>query len=198
MDLPIFVWKLRSVIFSLRWYTHKVRGKEDIASGSQHSTLWISAQDMCWSHVYFTIDLLKHVWCLHGETTWWVLFNARLLSPYLELDYHKMSNTLTVQSSCQRTCVTFCYASLEDVAAVRDTLATVCARNYIQVKVHRRDGTEDGCVLGNEENVDKNTFLGNVPYKSNIKGKKEIIVIKNRNCLFLNGFLKSRSGSLLL
>lgn len=166
MNLFIFVWKLRSAIFSLRWYIDKVRGKKDISSGCQHSTLWINAKDMYWSHVYFTIELLKHVRCIHGETAWWVLlFNACLLSPYLELDYPLGF----IQSSCQRTCVTFCFASLEDMAAVRDTQATICARNYIQVKVHRRDGTEDGCVLGNEENVDKNTFLENVPYKSCIE-----------------------------
>ena len=52
---------------------------------------------------------------------------------------------------------------------VGDTQATVCSRNYIQVKVHRRDGTEDGCVMGNEGDVDKCKCLENVPYKSCIE-----------------------------
>lgn len=47
--------------------------------------------------------------------------------------------------------------------AVEDTQATVCSRNYIYVKVHRKDGTEDGCVMGKEDNVDKCKCLGNVP-----------------------------------
>lgn len=73
--------------------------------------------------------------------------------------------------------------------AVGDSQAALCSRNHIRHNIHRRDGTEDKCFLGNGENVDEGKFLENVSYKSYIetiaKGAKGLETVYP-----LNAFLK--------
>lgn len=52
---------------------------------------------------------------------------------------------------------------------VGDSQAALYARNHIRLNIHRKDGTEDECFLGNGENVDECKFLENVSYKSYIE-----------------------------